>query len=61
MPRSTASVHPLDVLGPVPQGSLDEDWIARLNRGKSLKERRAVGDLDLDVAGLAAHLCREIR
>jgi hypothetical protein len=26
-----------------------------------LKERRAVGDLDLDVAGLAAHLCREIR
>jgi hypothetical protein len=25
-----------------------------------LKERRAVGDLDLDVAGLAAHLCREI-
>jgi hypothetical protein len=26
-----------------------------------LKERRAVGDLDLDVAGLGAHLCREIR
>jgi hypothetical protein len=49
------------VLGPVPQGSLDEDWIARLNRGKSSKERRAVGDLDLDVAGLAPHLCREIR